>query len=60
MESKTAKVMKLVITDPASNVNQINQLFPALISAFSKAPKEVSKGLTEIITSFTKAKIIDR
>jgi hypothetical protein len=38
MESKTNKVLKLVINDPAANVNQLNTLIPALIAGFLEAP----------------------
>jgi len=59
MDPKTTKLLKQVVTDPATNVNQLNQLLPAMISAFAKAPKEVSDGFGQIVRAMVKAKIVD-
>jgi hypothetical protein len=59
MESKTNKVLKLVINDPAANVNQLNTLIPALIAGFSEEPQEVAEAAGQIVKAMIKGRIIE-
>jgi hypothetical protein len=59
MESKTNKVLKQVINDPAANVNQLNTLIPALIAGFSEAPQQVAEAVGQIVKAMIKGRIID-
>jgi hypothetical protein len=45
MESKTNKLLKQVVNDPAANVNQLNTLIPALIAASSDTPQQVAEAV---------------
>jgi hypothetical protein len=59
MDAKTTKLLRQVVSDPASNVNTLNSLLPALISSFSSSPQEVSEGFGKLVKAMLKAKIID-
>ena len=59
MESKTNKLLKLVINDPAANVNQLNTLIPALIAGFSEAPQQVAEAVGQIVKAMIKGRIIE-
>ena len=52
--------MKAFIRDPASNINALNQIIPALISDFAKEPKPTSKQIETLIEALTSKKIIDK
>ncbi len=51
--------MKAFIKDPASNINTLNQILPALIADFPKDAKSVSKQIEALIEALTTKKIID-
>jgi hypothetical protein len=59
MDGKTNKLLKQIIADPATNVNQLNMLLPALIAGFSKSPQQVSEAFGSLINAMLKVKIID-
>ncbi len=52
--------MKAFIKDPASNINTLNQILPALIADFPKDAKSVSKQIEALIEALTTKKIIDK
>ena len=59
MESKTNKLLKQVIKDPAANVNHLNTLIPALIDSFSEAPQQVAEAVGQIVKAMIKGRIIE-
>lgn len=52
--------MKAFIKDPASNINTLNQIIPALIADFAKDAKGVSKQIEALMEAVTTKKIIDK
>ena len=59
MESKTNKLLKQVIKDPAANVNHLNTIIPALIDSFSEAPQQVAEAVGQIVKAMIKGRIIE-
>ena len=59
MDGKTNKLLKQIIADPATNVNQLNMLLPTLIAGFNKSPQQVSEAFGSLINAMLKVKIID-
>lgn len=52
--------MKAFIKDPASNINTLNQIIPALIADFAKDAKSVAKQIEALMEAVTTKKIIDK
>lgn len=53
MKGELAKSIKTLIKDPASNINSLNQILPALIKSFQEGQtQEVVNHLSTIMQAF--------